>query len=111
MRMPLAARGILSSAKAEKISNIMTTDTTAQPKVIGKVTHFYGRINVATVKFEEDLPLGARVRFKGAHANFVEPVTSMEYDHKPVVKAKKGQEIGVKVEGRVHEGDLVLAED
>lgn len=88
----------------------MSADRYSQSKPIGKVTHFYGRIGVAIVRFAEDLSLGERVRFKGAHTDFTEPVTSMEYDHKPVVKAKKGQEIGVKVEERVHEGDSVLAE-
>ena len=31
----------------------------------------------------------------------------MQYDHKDIAEAKKGQEVGIKVVGKVREGDEV----
>ena len=73
------------------------------------MTHFFGRIGVAAVKFNRGVPLGVYVRFLGPHTDFAEAITSMECEHKPVMKAEKGQEVGVKVYDRVREGDLVVA--
>ncbi|RJP44926.1 translation elongation factor-like protein [Candidatus Parcubacteria bacterium] len=80
---------------------------TSEPKPIGTVTHFYGHLGVAIVKFSKAVKTGARVRFKGATTDFEESVASMQYDHKPVSEAKKGQEVGIKVGSKVRDGDLV----
>jgi hypothetical protein len=34
----------------------------------------------------------------------------MEVEHIPIEEAGKGQDIGIKVNGRVHEGDVVFRE-
>ncbi|RJQ29777.1 hypothetical protein C4571_00690 [Candidatus Parcubacteria bacterium] len=80
---------------------------TSEPKPIGTVTHFYGHLSVAIVKFNKTVPVGTRVRFKGATTDFEEAIASMQYDHKAVDAAKKGQEIGIKVGSKVREGDSV----
>ncbi len=76
-------------------------------KLIGEVTHFYGGISVAIVKFREPVKVGENVHFFGATTDFKEPIKSMQYDHKDIGEAKKGQEVGIKVEGKVREGDEV----
>lgn len=76
-------------------------------KLIGEVTHFYGGLSVAIVKFREPVRVGDAVRFFGATTDFSETIKSMQYDHKDITEAKKGQEIGIKVEGKVREGDEV----
>ncbi len=76
-------------------------------KQIGEVTHFYSGISVAIVKFREPVKVGDNVQFFGATTDFKEAIKSMQYDHKDISDAKKGQEVGIKVEGKVREGDEV----
>lgn len=78
-------------------------------KPIGKVTHFFGKISVAIVKFSKPVRVGATVRFVGMHTEFTQVIASMQYDHKPIMIAKKGKEVGIKVKKDVHEGNLVYA--
>lgn len=79
----------------------------SEPKPIGVVTHYYNNIGVAIVKFNKAVATGVRVKFKGATTDFEETVNSMQYEHQPIEKAKKGQEVGIKVDGKVREGDEV----
>lgn len=76
-------------------------------KPVGKIIHFYNHISVAIIKFNTKIKIGARLEFKGATTDFSDMLKSMQYDHKPIVIAPKGKEIGVKVKKRVREGDLV----
>ncbi|MFH0806616.1 MAG: hypothetical protein V1885_02755 [Candidatus Brennerbacteria bacterium] len=76
-------------------------------KPIGEVTHYFGGINVAIVRFAKTVAVGTKVRFKGATTDFSESIRSMQYDHQDIPEAKKGQEVGIKVEGKVREGDHV----
>jgi putative protease len=77
-------------------------------KPIGKVTHFFNKISVAIVKFSLPIPVGMTVWFKGATTDFKAPVKSMQYDHKPIMKAPKGKQVGIKVKKSVREGDKVF---
>jgi len=76
-------------------------------KPIGIVTHFYGHIRVAIIKFKQPVKIGVRLRFEGATTKFEDKIVSMQYDHKPIKLALKGKEIGLKVKKQVREGDLV----
>lgn len=78
-----------------------------QDKPVGEVTHFYSNISVAIVKFNQDVAVGKNVTFQGATTDFSQNVDSMELDHKPVTVAPAGKEIGIKVKGKVREGDKV----
>ena len=80
-------------------------------KPIGEVTHYYGDLSVAIVKFSRPFSCGEKVHFVGATTDFKEIVKSMQYDHKPIEKAKKGQEVGIKVGNKVREGDEVYASE
>jgi putative protease len=79
----------------------------SEPKPIGEVTHYYSNLEVAIVKFNKPVEVGAKVRFRGATTDFEETISSMQYDHKPIDKAKKGQEVGIKVGEKVRQGDKV----
>jgi putative protease len=76
-------------------------------KQIGEVTHFYGGLSVAIVKFKEPVKVGDEIWFFGATTDFKEKIGSMQYNHQGIPEAKKGQEVGIKVEGKVREGDEV----
>ena len=77
------------------------------PKHAGVVTHFYGEIGVAIIKFNKKVPVGAELHFLGATTDFKDTAKSMQYDHKPIEAAPKGKEVGIKVKKRVREGDKV----
>ncbi len=76
-------------------------------KPVGEVTHYYGHLGVAIVKFNQDMSAGASLAFQGATTDFEQSLDSMQLDHKPVMKAPKGKEIGIKVRKKVREGDSV----
>ncbi len=78
-------------------------------KKIGTVIHFYDKILVAIVKLAAPLKNGDSVKFKHADSEFTQTVGSMELEHKKIDSAKKGQEIGLKVDQPVKEKTEVLA--
>lgn len=102
--------------KARKVVKAKPKAKKAKPKAakvrrpIGAVTHFYSEISVAIVKFSKVVNLNDIVRFKGATTDFVHKISEMQYNHKPIVKSKKGKEVGIKVKDRVREGDSVFEE-
>ncbi len=84
-----------------------TAKKVVKKKPIGVVTHFYGDISVAIVKFNKKVGVGTALKFMGATTDFEHQIESMQFDHKPIEFAKKGQEVGIKVKKRVREGDAV----
>lgn len=76
-------------------------------KEIGEVTHYYSHLGVAIVKFNQKVKVGEAVHFKGATTDFVENISSIQFDHKDIDEAKKGQEVGIKVSEKVRQGDKV----
>lgn len=81
----------------------------SEEKPIGEVTHFYGNLGVAIVKFNKEVAAGSELHFKGVTTDFTETAKSMQFDHKPIESAPKGKEVGIKVKGKVREGDLVYS--
>ena len=79
----------------------------AEKELVGKVTHYFTKIGVAVVELLDTLKTGDKISIEGATTNFEQKVESMQIEHKPVEEAKKGDSIGLKVEDRVREGDLV----
>ena len=82
-----------------------------EPKPIGAVTHYYGEIEVAIVKFSKPVAVGTTVRFKGENTDFAQKIASMQYEHEAIKSAKKGQQVGIKVKEKVHEGNEVFLEE
>ena len=76
-------------------------------KPVGEVTHYYGNLGVAIVKFNQDMPAGKNLTFQGATTDFSQDLNSMEFDHKSVNLAPRGKEVGIKVNKKVREGDEV----
>jgi putative protease len=85
--------------------------TKKEPKPIGEVTHYYGNIEVAIVKFSKPVKVGITVRFKGATTDFTQTIDSMQFEHEQIKEAKKGQQVGIKVKDTVHEGNEVYLEE
>lgn len=93
-------------AKKKAVKKSVKKDKAEKP--IGAVTHFYNHIKVAVIKFKTAFKSGGEVHFRGATTDFKQKLASMQYDHKQIAVAKKGQGVGVKVAKRVREGDLVF---
>lgn len=82
---------------------------TGEPKPIGEVTHYFGNLGVAVVKFSQAFKAGGKARFKGATTDFEQVIKSIQCDHKEVAGAKKGEEVGIKVKDKVRQGDQVFS--
>ncbi len=80
-------------------------------KIIGTVTHYFPKVNAAVIKLAKPLSAGDVIFIKGITTSFEQKVQSIQIDHVPIQKAKKGDEIGLQVRDRVREGDLVLFPD
>ena len=65
--------------------------------------------NETIVKFNKAMKVGIKVHFRGATTDFVETIKSMQFDHKNIESAKKGQEVGIKVKEMARAGDKVFA--
>jgi translation elongation factor EF-1alpha len=74
---------------------------------IGTVTHYFGKIGVAVLVLEKELKVGEKIRFTGGMDDFEQEVNSMQIDKQPVVKASKGESIGLKVNEKIKVGDEV----
>lgn len=78
-----------------------------EEKLIGEVTHYYGKIGVAIVELKNTLKVGDKIHLKGNATDFQQEVSSMQIEHQNISQAKKGDVIGLKVEKKVREGDEV----
>jgi len=76
---------------------------------IGKVTHYFNKIGVAAIKIVSgQLKKGDTIHIKGHTTDFTERIGSMQVEHQPVEVANTGDEIGIKVDNIVREGDEVF---
>ena len=70
----------------------------------GEITHFLSNISVAIIKTTVPLKQDDILLIEGDDYLFIQPVTEIQIDKKPVKRAKKGSHIGLKVafEAEVH---------
>ncbi len=80
------------------------TSILKQGKLVGKVTHYFGKIGVAIIKLSDGLKTGDNIRITGGDTDFEQTVESIEVEHKKVETAKKGETVGLRVEQKVREG-------
>lgn len=76
-------------------------------KKIGTITHFFDNISVGIIKLDDEVKIGDKVRFQGSTTNFEQEITEMQYDHQNIESAGKGEEVGIKTNDVVREGDEV----
>ncbi len=75
---------------------------------IGKISHYFGKLEVAAVELTEgNLAVGDTIHIKGHTTDLKEKVDSIQIEHEQVQSAKKGESIGIKVTDHVREHDLV----
>lgn len=78
-----------------------------EKKLVGKVTHYYGKLGVAIVELEDDLQYGDNISIEGETTNIQETVDSMQIEHEAVKNAHRGDAVGLKVPDKVRPGDVV----
>lgn len=75
--------------------------------VIGKVTDFFARPEVAGVELSGTLKIGDKIHIKGATTDMELAVESMQIDRVDITEGKLGDLVGIKVPERVRRGDIV----
>ena len=79
----------------------------AEIKPVGKIIHYYEGIGVAAIELTSKLKIGDKIKIKGSTTDFLQKVTSMQIEHEKVKEAKKGDSIGIVVEEKVRNNDLI----
>jgi len=76
----------------------------ADEQEIGEISNFFEHVQVAALKLTAPLKIGDTIHIKGGEADFEQTVDSMQIDRQPIEKAKKGDEVGIKVNEKVRRG-------
>ncbi|MFH2068363.1 MAG: translation elongation factor-like protein [Candidatus Omnitrophota bacterium] len=79
-----------------------------EEKEIGQVADFFTHVNVIAVKLSGELSVGDRIHIKGHTTDFIQEVASMQIEHQAVLKAKAGDDVGIKVTEKVRHGDKIF---
>jgi translation elongation factor EF-Tu-like GTPase len=74
---------------------------------VGKVSHFYNKINVAVIEVKDTISVGDQIFIKGPTTDIKQTVDSMEIEHEKIKQATAGHSVGMKMKGRVRENDIV----
>ena len=78
---------------------------------VGRVSHFFGHINVALIEVTDTISVGDKIAIKGPTTDIEQTVESMEIEHAKLKQTTAGQSIGMKVKGRVRDKDTVYKTD
>lgn len=77
-------------------------------KDIGSVVNFYKNVSAAEIKLWDDLNLGDEIIIQGNKTgSLIQNVESMQIEGEDILKAQKGQNIGLMVSDRVRPNDIV----
>jgi translation elongation factor EF-1alpha len=72
---------------------------------VGKVSHYYDKLNVAIVELDGTLSVGDSIKFvKGGEDLFEQKVESIQIEHEKKDSAGKGDVVGLKTNEAVKEG-------
>jgi putative protease len=74
---------------------------------IGKVMRYFAKIGVAAIRMEAILSVGETIHIQGHTTDFTQQVDSIQIENQGVEKAGPGADVGIKVDDRVREHDIV----
>ena len=77
-------------------------------KQIGQVTHYFDNLGVAVLQLSGKLKVGDKIKISGGEGEFEQVVDSMQVDRESIDKAKKGDDVGLKVSEKVRPGYKVF---
>jgi U32 family peptidase len=82
----------------DDFSNIEHSSATEKKQFVGKIVHYYPKINVATIKLVSELKVGNEIVIIGKTTGITNSkIEGMEIKNKPVNVGKKGDEVGIKL--------------
>lgn len=74
---------------------------------IGKIIHVFGKIGVGVLKLKKKVKGGDKIKVKGGSREFEQVLSSIQVNHASVEEAGPKDDIGVKFDQEVKEGDVV----
>jgi len=80
-------------------------------KLVGHVTHYYGRLSVAVLDLTDSIRLGDVVHILGSTTDLRQVVHSLQIEHQAVEEVGPGQEVALQVDRRVRRRDRVFRLD
>ncbi len=78
-----------------------------EKKEIGRVSHYFGRPQVAAIVLTDGLKVGDTISIQGHTTDFEVLVESIQIEHDSLEEAKAGDNVGIKVPEKVREHDVV----
>ena len=78
-----------------------------QETEIGEVMTYYANIGVAAIELTGSVKVGDIIIFRGFTTDLELKVDGMQIEHESIQEAKAGDQIGVKVPGKVRKNDRV----
>jgi len=76
-------------------------------KEIGKVIHWFDKVNVAVVRLDASLKVGDTIKISKGENEIEETVSSMQVNHADVSSGEKGDEVAIKLSGKTKAGATV----
>jgi len=97
--------------KVKKPKKVAKAIKVKKEKVLGRVEHYFDKINVAAISVKAPFKVGDTIHIKGHTTDFFQPIESMQIEHASVMKVKKGDDVGIKIKEHARDHDVVyLAE-
>ena len=78
-----------------------------QETEIGEVMTYYANIGVAAVELTDSIKVEDAIIFRGFTTDMEHKIDSMQIEHESVQEAKAGDQIGIKIPGKVRKNDRV----
>ena len=78
-----------------------------EEREVGKVEDYFAHVGVIAVKLTGELSVGDQIHIKGHVTDVTQEVTSMQIEHQDIIKAKAGDDVGIKVTEKFRRGDKV----
>ena len=103
----LTKKKALKKTKRKTVKRPIKKQAGKKEKLIANTTHYFKKIKVAILKMKSSLKINDIIHIKGNTTDFKQKVASIQINHEPVKMAKKGQEIGILVKGKVRQKDKV----
>jgi CBS domain-containing protein len=97
----------LNAAMADVLVGMSTPAHVSAVTLAGRVSHYYTHLGVAAIQVGQPIRVGDMIYITGPTTNLEQTVESMELDRAQVEMAMTGQNVGIKVVGRVRTGDSV----
>lgn len=73
---------------------------------VGTIDHYYDQIGVAVVNVLAPIKVGDKIKIVSGETEFEQEVASMQIDREDIQEAKKGDDVGMKIDQPVKKGEV-----